>query len=362
VKNLRSALFLACLFAAPVFGQTIAPSSVRKLDGLAGGVAWLDSGRLIVATQSGVRLLSLRDGTWSDLIPAKPIPNGLVDPLSVTTDGRSVVASNGFERSQFACRADNGKRLFARSSSSFMVIDLAVSGNNLYVLGWPVDAHGANNPDGVAVWRGGLSPLYEKFQQLHRIQSGPGSVLIFNDSLPIYGGAVATEPDGTLDVITAAESGVFQYSADGTLRRRLGAGLGELVVRRMHDINFTYSVDPIARYREVVNRQPMVDDLVITPDGPAIVVRMARNDSIEWELWYPNANRLDRRVKLGISRRGPFGHLSCDARERDLACVYQSPESPQSAVAIDQSHFPSYLVQFKLPAYGPAAPRVAKGR
>ena len=345
------AFFCVASAALLVSAQTISPVSTRRIDPLPRSVAWLDAGRLIVAGTSGVRVLSLRDGTWSQLISTAPVPDGLTDPLSISTDGRSVVASNGFERSQFACRVDNGNRLFARVDPHFMIVDLAVAGTKIYVLGWPADPMGPNNPDGIAVWRGGLSPLFEKFQPFHRIQSGPEAVRIFNDSLPVFGGAMAVEPDGTFDVITTAEPGVFQYSPDGTLRRRLGAQLGELVMRRMHDINFTYGTDPTARYREVMNRQPTVDDLVVTPDGPAIVVRIANKDVIEWELWYPNATRIDRRVKLGISRRGPFGHLACDTHDRDLACVYQVPETAQAAVTVNQSMFPSYLVQFKLPAF-----------
>jgi hypothetical protein len=359
-KLARTVLFLLACCQAAAFAQTIAPVSVMKLDDATSGVAWLSAERIVTAGQSGVRALSLRDGQWSELIAPTPVPGGLPDPLSVATDGRAIVASNGFERTQFACRADNKQRLFARLSPSFMVIDVAVSGGKLFVLGWPVDASGAsNNPDGVAVWRGGLSPLFEKFQPLHRIQAGTESISIFDDSLPIYGGAMAIEPDGTLDVITAAERGIYQYASNGTFRKRLGAALGELVVHRMHDINFTYASDPIARYREVVNRQPTVDDLVVTPDGPAIVVRLARNDRIEWELWYPNADRLDRRVKLGISRRGPFGHLNCDARDSDLICVYQLPDTPQAAVALDQRTVPSYLARFKLPTYHRAVTHAA---
>lgn len=354
MKRPGALLLFFSLVATALSGDTLAPVSVRKLDTVASGVAWIDSGRLAIAGRSGVRVLSLRDGSWSDLISTTPIPNGLPDPLSVVSDGQSVVASNGFARSEFACRVDNGKRIFARSSPFFMVIDIAVRQSNLYVLGWPVDAHGANNAGGVAVWRGPLSPHFEEFEPLHRIESGPKSVAIFNDSLPFYGGAMAIEPDGAVDVITAAEAGVFQYSSGGTFRRRLGAGLGELVIPRMHDINFTFSADVLRRYREIVNRQPIADDLVVTPDGPAIVVRIARNDSIEWELWYPNAQRVARRIKLGISRRGPFGHLACDAHGSDLACVYQAPENTQQAVAQDQSKGPSFLVQFKLPS-SPAA-------
>ena len=64
--------FLCCAIGASA--QTINPVSVRKLDSAASGVAWLDSERLIVAGSSGVRLLSLRDGQWSELIPTTPVP------------------------------------------------------------------------------------------------------------------------------------------------------------------------------------------------------------------------------------------------------------------------------------------------
>jgi len=350
VKRLAAVLVFFFFAATCLAGDTLAPVSVRKLDTSASGVAWIDSGRLAIAGRSGVRVLSLRDGSWAELISTTPIPNGLPDPLSVVSDGRSVVASNGFARSEFGCRVEDGERIFARSSPWFMVIDVAVRQSNLYVLGWPVDAHGANNAGGIAVWRGPLSPHFENFEPLHRIESGPKSVAIFNDSLPFYGGAIAIEPDGTVDVITAAEAGVFQYSSDGAFRRRLGAGLGELIISRMHDVNFKFSADALGRYREIINRQPIADDLVVTPDGPAIVVRIATSDWITWELWYPNATRLAQRIQLAIRRRGPFGHLACDARGSDLACVYQAPESAQQAIAQDQRNVPSFLVQFKLPS------------
>src|SRR2546430_1908650 len=98
-------LALSLLFVAHLnFAQTINPVSTRKIDPLPRTVAWIDSKRLLVAGTSGVRLLSLPDGAWSEMISTVPIPDGLPDPLTVTTDGKSVVASNGFERTQFACR------------------------------------------------------------------------------------------------------------------------------------------------------------------------------------------------------------------------------------------------------------------
>jgi hypothetical protein len=363
-KACTASLVLVAALARLARTETISPVSLRQLESAASGITWLDSSHVIIAGPSGVRTLSLVDGTSAETISTKPVPHGLPDPLSVTTDGVSVVASNGFTRSQFACRAMNRQRLFARSSPLFLVIDLAVSGQKLYLLGWPVDANGANNGEGIAVWQGGLSSAFEKFEPLHRIQSGASSVAIFNDSLPVYGGALAIESDGTLDVITAAESGVFQYSPEGSLRRTLGTGLGELVMRRMHDINFTYGDAPLARYQKVVNRQPTIDGLVATLDGPAIVVRTVNDEIVQWELWYPNDVRIDRRIKLAISRRGPFGHLSCGARMRDLACVYQAPATSDQALDANQRNIPTFLVQFKLPPRHeePAAHRTGRSQ
>jgi hypothetical protein len=329
--------------------ESLSPVSTRRLEGETFSVAWLDQTHLLLAGREGVRKLSLRDGVSTELISVAPIPEGLPHPSSVVTDGKTVVASNGLARMQFACSAATGKRLFARSAPSPMVVDLAVSGDDLFILGWPLNRQGADQSSGIALWRGKVNPHFEVFAPFHRIQSGPEAIAIFNDSLPVLGGALAIEPDGTLDVITSAEPGLFQYSPAGVLKRALGVRLGELVMRRMHDINFTYSVDEVGRYRDVINRQPTIDDLVATSDGPAIVVRIVRNDSIEWELWYPNQERVERKVKLGISRRGPFGHLACDARGRDLACVYAAPQGSKEAAQPDQSRSPQYLVQFKLP-------------
>lgn len=348
-KVIRVGVLLLAFTVPVTWAGTLAPLSVRKLSSAASSVAWLDPQHVVVAGPSGVRALSLADLSSVEMISVQPVPEGLPDPLSVTTDGKSVVASNGFLRTQFAYDVANRKRIFARASQSFVVIDLAVCRGKVYVLGWRVGPASANNPEGIAVWQGALTPRFETLQPLHRIQSGPASVAIFNDSIPIYGGALAAEPDGTLDVITAAEAGVFQYTPDGALRRRIGEGLGELVMRRMHDVNFTYGGEPLARYQQVVNRQPTIDDLVVTPDGPAIVVRTVKGELVEWELWYPNEHRTSQRVKLGISRRGPFGHLSCDARKRDLVCVYQAPASSQQAAALNQSNLATMLVQFELP-------------
>jgi hypothetical protein len=320
-----------------------------KIETAASGVAWVDADRVAVAGPDGVRLFAPATKKWTDLIPPLPVPEGLPDPLSVSSDGKSLIASNSFLRAQYALRLSDRKRLLARSSSTFMVLDAAIAGDRLFVLGWPTGPRGAANPDGIAVWSGDVSPYFQKLLPFHRIQGGPKSVDFFNDSIAPIGGSISVERDGTVDVVTAAEPGIYQYDATGRLLRVVGSGLDELVQPQMHDINFTYSSDELARYRKVINARPSIEDLVATADGPAIVVRIAREGNIEWELWYPSASRTRARLKLGVSRKGPFGHMSCDARSRELVCVYHEATTERQGLDPRTSEQPAHLVRFKLP-------------
>jgi hypothetical protein len=349
VKLLCCTILAAAALAHDAAGAVLQPVSVRKLETPAFGVAWLDGQTLLLAGGTGVIAFSPSTGKQTVVIPPAAVPDGLPDPLSVRTDGVSVIASNGFMRTQFACSAADGKRIFARSSRGFEVIDLAVWRDNLYVLGWPTGAHGAANPDGIAVWGGRITGGFEQLLPLHRIQSGPDSVAIFNDSLPGYGGALAVERDGTVDVLTAAEPGLFQYSPSGKLLRTLGTGLAELVQPHMHEINFVYATDVLARYQRIINAQPMAEDVVATDDGPAILVRIAHGEKIGWELWYPGPVRTRARVTLGVMRNGPFGHMACGARGRELACVYQATAAARDGLEQDPRKLPTVLVRFTLP-------------
>jgi hypothetical protein len=99
----------------------------------------------------------------------------------------------------------------------------------------------------------------------------------------------------------------------------------------------------------VLNTQPILEDLVLTPRGPALVVRIAEKERVRWELWWPRSDgRSVPPTKLGIDRIGPYGHLQCDARGRLLACVGSKPDRKQAA-DFDQSELAPYLWIFELP-------------
>lgn len=309
-------------------------------------VAWLNNESVLIASDQGVKAYSLMRSTFRTVITGTQIPEGLPHPDRVQADGETAVATD-FASSQFACRARDGKRLFARSSPAFYVIDIAVWRDRLYVLGWPTDRNGVNNPSGTAVWTGAVVGQWDQLSPLHVVRSGPEAVAICNDSVSPYGGGLALENDGTVDVITAAEAGVFRYAPTGRLIQVLGQGLGELVIKRMHDVNFTFGRDFRKRYSEILNVQPIADDLVATADGPAILVRLAKGNSIHWELWYPDAERLRARLGLGLELSNPYAHLACAARGRRLACVYS--EAVSEAKTSSPSARVPYLALFELP-------------
>src|SRR4051794_3952040 len=114
-KGFWVALLLVASAARLISGETISPVSIRQLGASAFSVAWLDDTHVVIAGSEGVRSFSLRDGASVELIAPTPVPKGLPEPLSVVTDGKTVIASNGYARSQFACAAGTRKCLFART-------------------------------------------------------------------------------------------------------------------------------------------------------------------------------------------------------------------------------------------------------
>jgi hypothetical protein len=143
-----------------------------------------------------------------------------------------------------------------------------------------------------------------------------------------YAGAAVALPDGSIAIVTSAEPGVFRYDRNGKLAEVLGSSIDSLIVdsKRMA---LTFAKDLKGRYKDDLNLQPAIDDLVATPGGLAILVRVASNpasnDEIGWELWTVGAGGVTRRQPLAKKRNGPFGHMKCEARGTRMACITAMP-------------------------------------
>jgi hypothetical protein len=129
--------------------------------------------------------------------------------------------------------------------------------------------------------------------------------------------------DGTISMITPVEPGVIRNRLDGTPLPPLGSYLRELVIPALPEMVSRYSVDFAGRYREVLNKQLLADDLIETSDGLAIVVRRWAAGRVGWELLFPDARGARRRVRLDVEDvRAAGGHMRCDARGTKVACIY----------------------------------------
>ena len=313
-------------------------------------VAWLDDGSLLLGSDKGVWVYDLMSRSARQVVKGAPIPEGIGYAMRVATDGQSAIAVSP-QMEQFAFRVKDGKRIFARASRDFYVLDAALRGDRLYVMGWPSGPSGAKNAAGGAVWSGPAGGDFSHLLPVHSIHSGPEAVSLFNDSVLPHGGAMAFDADGNMNVVTSAEPGVFRYAPDGRLVGILGGALSELVITRMHDVNFTFGSRPEERYRQIINAQPTVDGLVASPEGPAILVRIAQTAKIRWQLWYPGPVRTRARVSLDVERPGPFGHMACSARGRSLACVFDQPVTAAAGAA--KSRDEAVLGLFDLPRLSP---------
>ena len=327
-----AALVAAAYSAAAACTETLAPALQRKLSAdrfvAAHSVAWLDDDNVIIGSRGGILQYSIGKDAAKTLVMNLPIPNGLPAAEKVHTDGKTVVAF-ATDRSDIAYDLAAQKLVHTRRTAAMLVSDMAVRGDEVIVLGFPMKRMGDVGP----LWIGKIGAQWDDFKLLHAADPKATEILPF--AIAPYGGAVLFLPDHTVAAITPAEAGVLRYKTDGTPLPRLGADLTELMMPRMPDIILQYGNDVMARYQQIVNKQPVADDLVNTAQGLAIVVRRWAGGKVWWELWFPDAKTAARRVRLGIEdKRVSGGMLRCDARGTRLACLfgaqteYLKPDQP----------------------------------
>ena len=307
----------------------------------AGDVAWENAGALLIVSDKGVQRYSLGKRAIERLVPTTPLPDGLPDPEAVSSDGASLVTISHFSAGGHIMRLSDRKRLGAMRVL-LLPLGVAVRGQRTCLLGFRMNAETDE-----AVWCGPVDKSWLNYKPVHRLTTGKAA---FRHSYSFASaGAVALAGDGSLFVVTSVEPGVFHYAPDGTLIETLGRSFDELVRPATRELRSRFAGDVHGRYRLLLNTQPTIEDLVLTPRGPAIVVRIAEKERVRWELWWPRADgRTVAPTRLGNDRIGPFGHLRCDARGTALACVGSRPDRKQAA-DYRTSEFVPYLWIFELP-------------
>lgn len=339
-------MFAPILFSvvAAATTATLPPRSAIALRPAVGrfvfDVAWENPDAVLMASDEGVQRYSLRTRAVDRLVSTADLPDGLPIPEAVASDGTTVEITSSLTMGGYSMRLANRKRIAAQRVR-LRPLDVAVRGSRACVLGFTM-----KEQTNEAAWCGPVDKLWTSYQPIHRLTSGER---IFRNSLSRLGGAIAIGDDGSVMVVTTAEPGVFRYAPDGKLLERSGQSFDELMLPAMRELGTRFGGDVPGRYRMVLNTQPILEDLVLTPRGPALVVRIAEKERVRWELWWPRSDgRTVPPTRLGIDRIGPYGHLQCDARGRSLACVGSLPDRKQAA-DFDLAERAPHLWIFELP-------------
>jgi hypothetical protein len=343
---LLSPWLLGLVVAASTTGTALVPRTAIPIAPVTGravvDVAWESPDVVLLATGKGVLRYSLRTRAAEPLVSTLPLPDGLPDPEIVSSDGASVVTTSHFSVGGYAMRLADRKRL-AAMRVDLLPLDAAVRGQRACILALRMSAETDE-----AVLCGPVAKSWQKYQAVHRL--GANGPKRFRQAFSFSrAGAIALAEDGSLFAITTAEPGLYKYAPDGKLIEKSGESFDELVQVLTREIGAPFLADVEGRYRRLLNTQPILEDLVLTPRGPALVVRIAEKERVRWELWWPRADgRIIPPTRLGIDRIGPYGHLQCDARGTSLVCVGAFPDKKKAAdfrVSEDAPH----LWIFELP-------------
>jgi hypothetical protein len=324
---LPALLFSAVTALAPL--KPVATIDLSSHGSFASDVAWLNNDELLVALLHGgvarVSLASKKSALW---VPEGDVPEAAPYPEFVATDGELVTVMGGGRRS-FLFLDKKGKYIDHYGGGRLLPRGLAVSGGKAVMMGWLAAAG-----DDAALKRGVLwtqTPTAQLSETpIHRIFGGDDDLKRWRLTASGYAGSVVALPDRSIAVMTVAEPGIYRYDRNGKLVEVLASGVDSLLLdtpKLAHD----YNVDVLGRYVNLVNRGPLLEDLVATGGtGVAALVRTADKTRIGWELWYADKSAFTRKVALEPKALGPFGHMRCESRGTRLACVTNLPGMQQA--------------------------------
>jgi hypothetical protein len=336
---------------ASAIASDLRPQLVRRLPDEIGlsirDVAWRGRDSLLLATNQGVYSYTPSSGRSSRVLASAPVPDGVREPRSIDVDSTYAIVTGPVPPSGYVWAVKDNERVVAQTSADLSVSQSVVWGKTLCVLASSLRGT-TNDVKSGSVWCGNVDAGWSTFKPIHRIRSGDAAVDRYRRAILHHGGSIASGHDGSFYVVTAAEPGVFHYSVTGRLLDVTGADLDDLVLTDMRDLALRFGMDIENRYKLLLNTQPTIDDLVATPSGPAIVVRIAEKDKVRWELWYTDrSGGASRKVRLKADRPGPYGHLRCDALSDTLACIGSLPPASEGNVIEKAQKYP-HVWLFKL--------------
>lgn len=311
---MRTSIFVM-LIAAVLSHQGVAdcrspvqPISVRELPQYAAArsVAWRDDRRVLIGTRSsGIVEYDLSTNRGRTL----PGTQSIDDIENLDTDGKTVVAFNR-DHTDVVYDLTTETIVHKRRKAVMRVMDAAVRDGQVAILGFSFDKNSPGGP----LWIGKAGADWREYKLLY--DKSKKADAFFRTAVSPYAGAVKFVDAKTVAIITPFARGVRLW--DGTKLSTLGGDMTAL------ETNLTPMIqdnDLAKRYREL-NKVHLADDLVVLPEGPALIVRNGVKGNVRWSLWLPAANAPTPKWPLAIESNKADGvHMRCDARARKLVCI-----------------------------------------
>jgi hypothetical protein len=197
------------------------------------------------------------------------------------------------------------------------IADVDVIDGRVLISGLRRDAAGQLGTDGSTAWTGllsegeqGLKPILP-FRNRKAIEDCAGFGL----------GVVRFLMDGSFIVVPGVEPGIYLYGKDGRLIRvwqtdRLGLDVNCDFSKEQQGV---LSTKAVAR-QQWVNHHPIVDEIIETPAGPALVVRRVVEGGTRWDMLVLNGDPPLVQA-LPITSSSTWAHLSAARRGRRFALL-----------------------------------------
>ncbi|MDP9360002.1 MAG: hypothetical protein M3P29_00985 [Acidobacteriota bacterium] len=284
---------------------------------LAADVRWVDGDHVLIAdADRGIARVAIsgRDASVSWLA-GWPVPAGPGSRyFHLGLSGGSTVA--GDFAFGVGWREQRAESPIHKMSFEY-VADLDLDGGRLLISGLRRDANGDLGSDGATAWIGsltdgdaGLRPVLP-FKNRGTIENCAGFGL----------GAVRFLANGSFLIVPGSERGIYLFGKEGRLARvwqtdELGLDVDCDLTR---DEQVVLTTKPVAR-QQWVNRRAIVDDIVDTPNGPALIVRKVAGGRTNWEMVVLNDGPPSVQ-QLPVTSTSPWAHVSAATRGKGLVLL-----------------------------------------
>jgi hypothetical protein len=274
----------------------------------ASDIRWVDDNHVLITDRNrGVARLALSGGevSWLAEWPKPNGPGGRY--LHLAASDKTVAVADWVFLYQWR---EAGGKLHQEGIDHVADLDLDRDGDRLLLVGWrrSADGHGA---DGTLAWLGSLRGGESSLRPILPYRS---SKAILNCGL-FHIGVVRFLHDGSFIVVPGAEPGIYLFSKDGKVQRVWATdavGLDAPCDFSEEQGGF-YAMNYVAR-EEWLNRQRVVDDIVETPTGPAVIARSVKGNQTQWDLLLVDPSGSISEQPLPVSSPSPWAHMAAATR------------------------------------------------